>query len=168
MSVSEAWFHRVKAAQRDLIRLAGGIERAADLTSISKSHIGRMNNATDGELMPLSAVVALEADTGQPLVTAVLAETNGRRLTDPEAERVADVSVLSMHAELMRQTAEIANGMAIAIADGRVTPAEAQTVDRLCANLQNATTDMRASLAMVKAKGGAAAGLRIVGEGSSL
>lgn len=165
MSFSEAWFHRVKAAQRDLIKLAGGIERAAEVTSISKSHIGRMNNPADGELMPLAAVVMLEADCGQPLVTAVLAETNGRRLTDPEAERAADVSVLSMHAELMRQSAELANGMAIAIADGRVTPAEAQSVDRICSSLQAATSELRAALAAIKAKGGASAALRVVGEG---
>lgn len=165
MSFSEAWFHRVKAAQRDLIKLAGGIERAAEVTSISKSHIGRMNNPADGELMPLAAVVMLEADCGQPLVTAVLAETNGRRLTDPEAERAADVSVLSMHAELMRQSAELANGMAIAIADGRVTPAEAQSVDRICSSLQAATSELRAALAAIKAKGGASASLRVVGEG---
>ena len=163
MSFSEAWFHRVKAAQRDLIKLAGGIERAAEVTSISKSHIGRMNNPADGELMPLAAVVMLESDCGQPLVTAVLAETNGRRLTDPEAERAADVSVLSMHAELMRQSAELANGMAIAIADGRVTPAEAQSVDRICSSLQAATSELRAALAAIKAKGGASASLRVVG-----
>jgi len=162
MSVSEAWFHRVKAAQRDLIKLAGGIERAADITSISKSHIGRMNNPADGELMPVSVIVALEADTGHPLVTAVMAETNGRRLTDPEADRAADVSVLSAHAELMRQMAELANGMAVAIADGRVTPSEAQTVDRVCSSLQMATSELRASLASIKAKGGALAGLRVV------
>lgn len=165
MSFSEAWFHRVKAAQRDLIKRNGGIERAAEITSISKSHMGRMNNPADGELLPLAAVVMLEADCGQPLVTAVLAETNGRRLTDPEAERAADVSVLSMHAELMRQSAELANGMAIAIADGRVTPAEAQSVDRICSSLQAATSELRAALAAIKAKGGAAAALRVVGDG---
>lgn len=165
MSVTDAWFHRVKAAQRDLIKLAGGIDRAAELTSVSKSHIGRMNNPTDGDLMPVSVIVALEADTGHPLVTAVLAETNGRRLTDPDAERAADVSVLSAHAELMRQAAELANGMAVAIADGRVTPSEAQTVDRVCAGLQIATSELRATLAAIKAKGGAAAALRLVGEG---
>ena len=165
MSVSEAWFHRVKAAQRDLIKLAGSIERAAEITSISKSHIGRMNNPLDPELMPLSAVVALEADTGQLLVTAVMAEANGRRLTDPEADRVADVSIMARHAELMRQVAELANGMALAIADGRVTPSEAQKVDRIAADLQQATAELRTAFAGIKAVGGTAAALRIVGEG---
>jgi hypothetical protein len=30
MTEREPWFHRVKAAQRDLIARCGGIERAAD------------------------------------------------------------------------------------------------------------------------------------------
>ena len=165
MSVSEAWFHRVKAAQRDLIKLAGSIERAAEITSISKSHIGRMNNPADPELMSIGAIMALEADTGQPLVTAVMAETNGRRLTDPEAERAADVSIMASHAELMRQMAELSNGMALAIADGRVTPSEAHKIDRIASQLQLATSVLRTATAAVKASGGTAAALRIVGEG---
>ena len=28
---TDAWFHRMKSAQRDLIKLAGGIERAAEI-----------------------------------------------------------------------------------------------------------------------------------------
>lgn len=164
MSVSEAWFHRIKAAQRDLIKLNGGIERAAEITSISKSQIGRMNNPGDVELMSLAAVIALEADCGQPLVTAVLAETNGRRLTDPEAERAADVCVMASHAEMMRQSAEVAHALAVAIADGQVTAAEAHTVDRALSSLQHATSDLRAALANIKARGGEKTGLRIVGE----
>lgn len=166
MTVSDAWFHRVKAAQRDLIKLNGGIERAAELTSISKSQIGRMNNPADGELMTLAAVVILEADCGQPVVTAVMAEANGRRLTDPEAERAAEVSVLSAHADVMRQSGELAHSMAVAISDGRVTPAEAQTIDRVAAKVAEANAELRAALAGIKAQGGAAAGLRVVGEGA--
>jgi hypothetical protein len=166
MTVSDAWFHRVKAAQRDLIKLCGGIERSAELTSISKSQIGRMNNPADGELMTLAAVVILEADCGQPVVTAVMAETNGRRLTDPEAERAAEVGVLSAHADLMRQNGELAYSMSVAIADGRVTPAEAQTIDRVAAKVAEANSELRAALAGIKAQGGVAAGLRLVGEGA--
>lgn len=167
MTMSDAWFHRVKAAQRDLIKHCGGIERAAEIASISKSHIGRMNNPADGELMTLAAVMLLEADCGEPMVTAVMAETNGRRLTDPEAERAVEVSVLSAHAEMMRGSAELANSMAIAIADGKVTPSEAHNIDRAAASLANATSELRAALAAVKARGGVKASLSVVsGEGA--
>jgi hypothetical protein len=162
--MSDAFLYRVKAAQRDLIERCGGILRVEAISGFSKSQVGRWNNPSDPDLMPVGAVRALEADCRVALVTAVLAEANGRRLSDPDAERAADVCVMLSHAELMRQAAELANGMAVAIGDGQVTPAEAQTIDRLAAGLERAASDLRAALATIKARGGAAAGLRVVSE----
>ncbi|MBP1873522.1 hypothetical protein J2Z19_003237 [Ensifer adhaerens] len=164
MSVSEAWMFRVKAAQRDLIEACGGIRRVERRFNYGKSTVGRWNDASDPTLMPLGAIVALETDCGIPYVTGALAEASGRRLTDPDEDRVADVCVMTTHAELLRHTAELANGMAIAISDSRVTPTEAQTIDRIAASMQNAMNDMRAALAAIKAKGGSPAGLRVVGD----
>ena len=164
--MSDPFLYRVKAAQRDLIERCGGILRVETISGFSKSQVGRWNNPSDPDLMPIGAVRALEADCGVALVTAVLAEANGRRLSDPGAERAQEVCVMQSHAELMRHAAELANGMAIAIADGQVTPTEAQTVDRLAAGLERAASDLRASLASIKARGGVAAGLRVVGEDS--
>lgn len=162
--MSDAFLYRVKAAQRDLIERCGGILRVEAISGFSKSQVGRWNNPSDPDLMPIGAVRALEADCRVALVTAVLAEANGRRLSDPDAERAADVCVMLSHAELMRQAAELANGMAVAIGDGQVTPAEAHTIDRLAAGLERAASDLRAALATIKARGGAAAGLRVVSE----
>lgn len=114
--ISNAWFHRIKAAQRDLIRLVGGIERAAEISSISKSHIGRMNNATDPELMPLHAVYALESECGVPVVTSAMAELNGRRLADPENERAAEQCVVVTYSEMVRKAGDLISGGAVAIA----------------------------------------------------
>ncbi len=164
MSVSEAWMFRVKAAQRDLIEACGGIKRVETRFNYGKSTVGRWNDGNDPTLMPLGAVVALESDCGRPYVTGALAEVNGRRLSDPSEDRVVDVCVMASHAELLRHTAELANSMAMAIADSRVTPTEAQTIDRVAASMQNAMNDMRAALASIKAKGGERTGLRVVGE----
>ncbi|MBP1850534.1 hypothetical protein [Rhizobium halophytocola] len=161
--MSDAFLFRLKAAQRDLIERCGGIIRCGDLTGFSKSEVGRWNNPNDGAVMPVGAIVVLEGDCGQSLVTAVMAEKNGRRLTDPEAERASEVSVLTSHAELMRQSAELANSIAMAIADGVVTIAEAQAADRILSTLERCASDMRASLAAIKARGGEKAALSIVG-----
>ncbi len=161
--MSDAFLFRVKAAQRDLIERCGGIERAVTITGFSKSHVGRWRNPNDGDLMPIGAVVSLERDCQQSLVTAVMAEANGRRITDPETERQSDINVLTAHAEVMRQTAELANAVAVAIADGQVTNSEATIVDRFLASLEKSTSEMRAAVAVIKARGGAAAGLRVVG-----
>jgi len=161
--ITDAWFHRVKAAQRDLIRLVGGIDRAAEISSVSSSHIGRMNNPRDTDLMPLSVVLALEADCGIPVVTSAMAELNGRRLSDPEAERRADLSVLTSYAEVARRAADVISGGAIALGDSVVTPAEAAKMDRDAAELEREIAAFRQSLAVVKARGGEKTGLRIVG-----
>ena len=161
----QAWFHRIKAAQRDLIRMAGGIERAAEITSVSSSHIGRMNNARDTDLMPISVVIALEEECGIPIVTSAMAELNGRRLSDPAAERAAEQTVLSSYGDVARKSGDLLSGGAIAFSDGRVSPAEAHKMDRDAADLEIEISRFRQALALVKARGGEKAALRVVGEG---
>lgn len=161
----DAFLFRLKAAQRDLIARCGGIARTEAIVHVSKSQVGRWNSPTDSDLMMLGAVMALEADCGEPLVTAVLAEANGRRLTDPEKSRQADVNVLAAHSEVMRHGAEVANSVSVAIADGTVTPAEASIVDRTLAEMERAVSAMRRSLAVVKANGGDRSELRVVRDG---
>lgn len=161
--ISNAWFHRIKAAQRDLIRLVGGIERAADISSISKSHIGRMNNATDPELMPLHAVYALESECGVPVVTSAMAELNGRRLAEPESARAAEQCVVVAYSDMVRKAGDLISGGAVAISDMMVTPAEATKMDRDAAELEAGLAALRKALAGVKANGGHKVGLSVVG-----
>lgn len=159
----DAFLYRIKAAQRDLIERCGGIMRVVEKSGYSKSEVGRWNNGSEPDLMPVGAIALLERDCGQALVTAVLAETNGRRLTDPDEARKAEINVLTGHAEVMRRQAEAANALAVAIADGNVTPSEATTVDRSLASVEAAISELRASLAVIKASGGVKAGLKVVG-----
>ncbi|MET3602153.1 hypothetical protein [Martelella mangrovi] len=162
MSLSDAFHHRLKAAQRDLIARAGGIERTAAKVDFSKSQVGRWNSPTDPEIMPIIAAVTLEADCGVALVTAVMAEAGGRRLTDPDADKAAAVSLMQAFAENQRQGAELFNAFAVAISDGDFTPTEATTVDRLAAQQEVSLASVRQACAAVKAHGGEAAGLRVV------
>ncbi|WP_027037901.1 hypothetical protein [Mesorhizobium ciceri] len=148
-----AWFYRLKAAQRDLIARAGGIERSAEIASLSKSQIGRFNNAGDPELMPLTAVLMLEAECGAPLVTAVMAELNGRRLADAEIGDAANASIMASHAEVVVQAGELMAKGAIAFADGRLTPSEAAGIDRSAASLEHAVSDLRRAAASARVNG---------------
>jgi len=163
MTVSETWSYRIKAAQRDLIKRAGGIERVAEITTFSKSQVGRWNSSTEADLMPLAAIVVCEADTGVALVTAVMAEINGRRLSDPEEEKRGQTSVFATFAEAKRHDAELTHSFSLAIADGYVSAAEADVADRKAAAQINALTEFRASLATIRAQGGGKAALRVVG-----
>lgn len=158
--ISDAWFYRLKAAQRDLIKQCGGIERAGDIISFGKSTVGRWNNAADPELMPIPAVLLLEAECGTPLVTVVMAELNGRRLQDPDDLGKTTGNILSRYAETVRQSGELMSAGAQAFADGKITPAEATQLDRVAADVERSLSEFRKILAGAQADGG----LRLVNE----
>lgn len=156
MTIAAAWFYRLKSAQRDLIMRCGGIERAAEVASVSKSQMGRFNNSGDPELMGIAVVLMLEADCGEPLVTAVLAELNGRRISDAGMPGAANAGVMASHAEVVVKAGELMAKGALAFADGRLTPAEAAGIDRSAADLAESVTGLRRATAA--ARGGAALG----------
>ncbi|MFS2324013.1 hypothetical protein U2P60_00995 [Brucella sp. H1_1004] len=162
---NEAWFLRIKSAQRDLIKYCGGIERVSEITSISKSQVGRWNNTTDTDLMPLNAVYMLERECGVPVVTTAMAALNGRRLADPDDDVRATGNLLAAHSSVMRNASELMSVSAQAFADGKVTHAEATQMDRVSSNLERSVTDLRSSIShqMANAKRGDPS-LRIVGD----
>ncbi|WP_245409845.1 hypothetical protein [Pararhizobium haloflavum] len=149
---SDAWFHRLKTAQKDLIKRCGGIDRAAELTSVSRSQVGRWNNPGDPDLISLPAVLMLEADCDAPLVSAVMAGINGRRIADPDEVTITGASacVLSAHAATITKASELMSVGARALSDGKVTPAEAAEMDRACSMLDRSLDDLRMVLANAK------------------
>jgi hypothetical protein len=158
--ISDAWFHRIKAATRDLVKACGGVERTAELAHVSKSEVSRWQVATDESVLPIAAALVLEAECGLPLVTTVMAELNGRRLTDGSSEGGSAAAVASRQAEVFRAAAELMARGAQALADGELTAAEAEIVDRAAAEVQRAIAPLRLDLAAAKA--GEGAGLKVV------
>lgn len=144
--LTNAWFHRVKASQRDLIKLCGGIERVSDLTSVSTSHVGRWNNAKDIDLMPINAVIALEGDCGVPLVTSAMAELNGFRVDDPERAAKAVSTIMASLSEAVQQAGELFSVGAAAASDGIFTPAELTNMERTASQLSDRVSKLRNDL----------------------
>lgn len=158
---------RIKAGQQQLIAQAGGIDGAvANLAgpdgspTVGRSTIGRWNNPDDPTLMSLDALIRLEAATGSSALTAALAELNGRRLADREAEASRQTNVMNRHADMIMQASELMAVGAAAFADGKVTANEAGDMDRAASHLERAICEYRKALAGIRADGG----LRVVGE----
>lgn len=107
--ISDAWFHRIKSATRDLVKMAGGVVRAGEIANASKSEVSRWQSATDADVISLPAALALEGECGVPLVTSVMAELNGRRLSDPDAEGREASNLFARHAEVLRSSGEMAS-----------------------------------------------------------
>lgn len=147
---------RIKAAQQELIGLSGGIDGAlAQLGDrAGRSTVGRWNNQEDPTLMSLEAVIRLEAATGSSAMTAALAELNGRRLADRDAEAASQAGVMNRHAEAIVQAGELMAAGAAAFADGKVTPSEAAGIDRAAAQLEQSLGEYRKALAGIRADGG--------------
>ena len=93
----------------------------------------------------------LEEHCGVAVVTSVMAELNGRRLADETEATRQNADVLSAYAEAVRHAGEVMSAGAIALADGKVTPAEALTVDRAVSVLERGLSDLRQTLAHVRA-----------------
>lgn len=144
----------LKAKQRDLIAAAGGIERAAAVCSYSKSVVGRWNNTDSPEIMELPAIFALEEETGRFDLSEAIAQARGRRFSDDVLTETANGSVMASHAEAVVQMGELMTSGALAFADGRLTPAEAQQIDRSLAAVERATTEYRKVIAGVRGVGG--------------
>lgn len=163
--MSDAFLNRLKAAQRDLIEDCGTLRRLEEKFGFSKTVAQRWGDSKHPDLMPLNVVRILEEDCGVPWVTSVMAEVTGRRLTDPDQERAASACIMQTHAELVRGFADLSTKLALAYADGQMTPAEATVADRAASAMEEDIRRFRNALAVVKAAGGSSAGLRVVGEG---
>lgn len=114
----------LKAAYRDLIRACGGQERCALLLGISQSRISEAASINHLDKSPrLDHVAMLEADCGSPVVTKFLADALQHRVV-----RVEPGQHLEPHDQLARiisGSAEVSSGLALALADGKVSPSEA-------------------------------------------
>ena len=152
-AISDAWFFRIKAATRDAIVRAGGVVRAGEITLASKTEASRWQSVTDEAIIPIPAALALEAEIGMPVITEAMADLQGRRLSDDVAAASEASCLIRDNAEVLRQTAELATAMALALADGKITPAEAERIDRSARALDAAVGDMRRNLACVRAGG---------------
>lgn len=148
-------FFRLKAAMHDLIDRAGGIERAAELCGYSKSAVGRWHCRHSEDFMPLAAIVALEAETGSPLVTRAMAGLNGLECT---AAPTGEAHVMGAYVKLTEKTASLNSTVANAMADGVITPGELTQIDEAASAAENATERLRQTVA---AAGGQA--IRVVG-----
>lgn len=145
--INDAWFFRVKAATRDLVARCGGVVRAGEIAHVSKTEISRWQSVGDEGIVTIPAVLALEADCGVPLVTSVMADLQGRRLSDATTDGAGAACLYRDHADLMRRSAEVTAAMAEALADGSVTPAEAERVDSAARDLDASLDRLRQGLA---------------------
>lgn len=163
--LTDAWFQRIKSAQRDLIKYCGGIERVVELSGFSKSHVGRWNLSTETDLMPLNVVYKLENECGVLCVTSVMASLNNRRLAEPDEDVRAAGNLLAAHSEVVASVGEVMSIGARVFADGKVTGTEAMQLDKVAGEAERNISGLRRELSghIANARRGDPA-LRVIGD----
>lgn len=118
---------QLKAAFRDLVKLAGGQERCALLLGISQARISEACSVNHLERSPrLDHVAMLEEDTDEPVVTKLLAQLAG---CDLVALDRADPLDPHLHlARIIKETGDVTSAMSQALADGAISTDEARTL----------------------------------------
>lgn len=163
-TLTNAWFHQLKAANRLLIKKNGGIEASADVCSLSKSQVGRCNADSDTELLPIPAVLRLEAECGDPCVTRVMAGLHGCKLTDPEEINKDGTCLVRGSLDVGSAANEYQRNASVAFSDLKVSNHEARQGMTDLDKLISEAMEQKARYAQILAKGGEASpALKIVG-----
>jgi hypothetical protein len=149
--IADEWFHRVKGATRDLVKLCGGLERAGKKCGLSTSQMQRLTSPAHADTISIPAALVLESECGLALVTAVMAEVNGRRIAEPETDGEATTAgFYAAHAKLMRAFGEVMTTVARGTEDMVITPTEAELADRALGTLDQTLTELRQEVAKIK------------------
>lgn len=138
----DAWFWRVKAAQRDLIARCGGVRRAAEIAGCSPSWIGKCNSPEEDGFLSMTQKRALETDAQFPVVSKVEVEAQGWSLHQMEAAPAA----ADLHGSTARVIVEASDVMRVyaeAAKDGKLTPTEIRELQGEFAALARVLEDAR-------------------------
>jgi hypothetical protein len=123
-------YFTLKAAFRELVDSLGGCTRAAKATRPDAQRISRYGSIHEAMHAPIDAVLDLEqaaiAAGGEPLVTRALAEHHGFNLVPKCGADDVALDFTRHLGAVAKETGEAVSSLATAIADGTVTPMEAQ------------------------------------------
>lgn len=161
-TMTNAWFHRMKAANRQLIKSNGGIEACAEMISMSSTQIGRCHSDKDPDLLPIHVVIQLEAECGTLYVTQAMAELQGCALSDPREKPVDGRCLMRDNAELQQVNSEYQARLYGRTADNVFTPSEALATLRDLQPLKTKISDLETNLTEIIAKGGLKTDLKLV------
>lgn len=120
----------LKAFYRDLVIACGGPKRAAEITGGQASHISEAMAAHHVDRWPrIDQVALLEADCGQPIVTAALADRMGYALQAVSAQG-SHSSPLAHLSRIVSEVRDVECSVLNAMSDGQLSAAERRDVRR--------------------------------------
>ena len=131
----------LKRATRVLIKACGKLEAAAEITGKSHEQMRRYGDPLCPETMPVFMIAQLEAECGEPYVTRQLAGMSRHSLR-PEGARDVGPDLRTAYAMARVATATFDHTVAVAKADGVITPNEHKAISDRGAEAQAAINDV--------------------------
>jgi hypothetical protein len=120
----------LKAFYRDLVIACGGPKRAAEVTGGQASHISEAMAPHHIDRWPrIDHVALLEAECGQPIVTAALADRMGYSV-DAVSKGAFEASPLLHLSRIVTEVRDVECGILTAMADGQLSAAERRDIRR--------------------------------------
>lgn len=144
----------LKAAVRRLTKGCGGQEAAAQVTRVDFQRIGRYGRPHEAQHAPVDVIADLEADSGEPMVTRVLADLQGYVLVPKPGARAVPVGIEHL-GQVGREAGDVIAGLSDALADGEVTAGECRDLNlrRQVRELMEALATVDLSLERLEAEG---------------
>lgn len=136
MRTSDAEFFRLKAAMKDLVQRCGGQKRAAEIVGLAQSMISYICTRENRAMFSPAAMLLLERECGDPVVTRACAELQGFHLVgDGGASAQLPANPYAAVSSLSTEYADLMGAFALRTADGDFSRADGAALDRDLADL---------------------------------
>lgn len=140
----------LKAATRRATEDAGRLADIAERTRIDASRISNAGNPNAAEFLPIDVAMDLDALAGDDRILRAWAEMRGYELH--KIERGVAVESMSRHIGAVgKESGELISEMCEAVADGKVTPAEALRIEQAAEDVRDNVLRLQADCRRIRA-----------------
>ncbi|WP_284537412.1 phage regulatory CII family protein [Pleomorphomonas sp. T1.2MG-36] len=135
----------IKSALKRQIAALGGLEAAAELTGISKSHIQRLADINARDRVTLADAAKIDEIAGDPVILRVVAAALGYRL-DALATDERGTNLRRDANTLIIKTAELGSAVSEALEDGIISDNEVVLLTKMLIDLQARNSELLKAL----------------------
>lgn len=135
----------IKSALKRQIATLGGLEAAAELMGMSKSHIHRLADINTRDRIALADAARIDEIAGDPVILRVVAASLGYRLEALSADEHG-TNLRRDANTLIIKTAELGSAVSEALEDGIISNNEVVLLSKMLIDLQARTSELLKAL----------------------
>ncbi|PLW79091.1 hypothetical protein C0081_02340 [Cohaesibacter celericrescens] len=113
---SNELYLRLRRRCRDIVKKAGGIECASEITRVNQAQLARYGQPHGADWMPADVIADLEKDIGEPIVSRALVQLQGYEIVKlPDGRWEGDIN--QQLAQMFKEIGEISQKIGVCLAD---------------------------------------------------